>query len=262
MSRVFEMATIDGLLDTAKEAVKASNDTELAKALGIRPAAVSNYRRGVSLPNAVVCATLAGLTGEPLAKVIGIVGEARAISSDEKAVWRKLAATVMGLMLFIGAALPESAKASAIQGFTKTHAIHYAKSATGTGALDVDVDQCRFLWFVSFLVGSCSWLISKVFSFHHGHDPKLAHGCCSPQRILGDPGGDSGKSTQMLLSSCERTQTFAVHDERHAEKAGTFTQFTALYQCSVIRWNCTCRVYAWLARPAARGWTAWRGCVR
>ena len=66
---------------------------------------------------------------------------------------------------------------------------------------------------VSFLK-SCPSLIFKDF--------------CSPRRILGDPGGDSGKSTQMLLSSCERTQTFAVHDERHAEKAGTFTQSTAL----------------------------------
>ncbi|XQA67113.1 DUF3693 domain-containing protein [Xanthomonas sacchari] len=108
------MSTVDGLLDAAKKAVNASNDTELAKALGIRPAAVSNYRRGVSLPNAVVCATLAGLTGEPLAKVLGIVGEARAISSDEKAVWRKLAATAMGVLLFVGAALPHTAKAAQI----------------------------------------------------------------------------------------------------------------------------------------------------
>ncbi|WP_196479708.1 DUF3693 domain-containing protein, partial [Xanthomonas translucens] len=87
-------------------------------------------------------------TGEPLAKVIGIVGEARAISSDEKAVWRKLAATVMGLMLFIGAALPERAKASAIQGFTETHAIHYAKSwyfCPCCAAIPVQDQSCRFL---------------------------------------------------------------------------------------------------------------------
>jgi len=107
------MSTIDALLDAAKDAVKASNDTELAKALGIRPAAVSNYRRGVSLPNAVVCATLAGLTGEPLAKVLGIVGEERAISSDEKAVWRKLAATAAILLCAIGlAGNPDTARAS------------------------------------------------------------------------------------------------------------------------------------------------------
>ncbi|WP_425520122.1 DUF3693 domain-containing protein [Xanthomonas cannabis] len=98
------------------KAVHAKNDTELAKALGIKPAAVSNYRRGVSLPNAVVCATLAGLTGEPLAKVLGVVGEARAISSDEKAVWRRLAATAMTLALGVSLALPVRAE-TAVKGF-------------------------------------------------------------------------------------------------------------------------------------------------
>ncbi|WP_430541829.1 DUF3693 domain-containing protein [Xanthomonas fragariae] len=106
------MSTIDALLDAAMKAVHAKNDTELAKALGIKPAAVSNYRRGVSLPNAVVCATLAGLTGEPLAKVIGVVGEARAISSDEKAVWRRLAATAMTIAIGVSLALPGRAEAS------------------------------------------------------------------------------------------------------------------------------------------------------
>ncbi|WP_223670539.1 DUF3693 domain-containing protein [Xanthomonas citri] len=101
------------------KAVHAKNDTELAKALGIKPAAVSNYRRGVSLPNAVVCATLAGLTGEPLAKVLGVVGEARAISSDEKAVWRRLAATAMTLALGMSLALPVRAEA-AVKAFQDT----------------------------------------------------------------------------------------------------------------------------------------------
>lgn len=123
-----EMSTIDELLDAAKAATKSANDSELAKALGIRPAAVSNYRRGVSLPNAVVCATLAGLTGTPLARVLGIVGEARAISSDEKAVWRKLAATAMAVCLAIGFALPHDARAAAQDGYSAGHAIHYAKS--------------------------------------------------------------------------------------------------------------------------------------
>ena len=96
------MRSVDDLLNRAKDATGSKNDSELAKHLGIKPAAVSNYRRGVSLPNAVVCATLAGLTGEPLARVLGIVGEARAISSDEKAVWRKLAATCTLLLAFFG----------------------------------------------------------------------------------------------------------------------------------------------------------------
>ena len=94
--------TIDGLLDAAKKASNAENDSELAAKLGIKPSAVSNYRKGVSLPNAVVCATLAGLTGEPLVRVIGVVGEARAISREEKAVWRKVAATAMLVLCAVG----------------------------------------------------------------------------------------------------------------------------------------------------------------
>lgn len=120
------MSTIDALLDAAMKAVHAKNDTELAKALGIRPAAVSNYRRGVSLPNAVVCATLAGLTGEPLAKVLGVVGEARAISSDEKAVWRKLAATALTLAIGVCLALPVRAEA-VTQGF-EAHPLYIMRS--------------------------------------------------------------------------------------------------------------------------------------
>lgn len=115
------MSTIDELLDAAKEATKSGNDTELAKALGIRPAAVSNYRRGVSLPNAVVCATLAGLTGTPLAKVLGVVGEARAISSDEKAVWRRLAATAMTLLIGVGLASPGDVQAAVRANITATY---------------------------------------------------------------------------------------------------------------------------------------------
>lgn len=107
------MTTIDALLDAAKAATGAGNDSELAARLGVRPSSVSNYRKGVSLPNAVVCATLAGLTGEPLVKVIGIVGEARAISREEKAVWRKLAAMTLALTIAVGfGGTPTAATAS------------------------------------------------------------------------------------------------------------------------------------------------------
>lgn len=106
------MSSVDWLLDAAMKATKAKNDTELAGQLGIKPAAVSNYRRGVSLPNPVVCATLAGLTGEPLAKVLGIVGEARAITTEEKKVWRRLAATASLLAIMAFPVLSERANAA------------------------------------------------------------------------------------------------------------------------------------------------------
>ncbi|MDV3463300.1 DUF3693 domain-containing protein [Stenotrophomonas sp. C960] len=110
---------VNSLLDQAKEACGVSYDKDLAPRLGVRPSAISNYRKGVSHPDAVVCATLAGLTGVPLARVLGVIGEARAISREEKAVWRKLAATAMALCLAVGFALPHKAQA-AVTGFDKS----------------------------------------------------------------------------------------------------------------------------------------------
>lgn len=118
---------VNSLLDQAKEACGVSYDKDLAPRLGVRPSAISNYRKGVSHPDAVVCATLAGLTGVPLARVLGVIGEARAISREEKAVWRKLAATAMALCLAVGFALPHKAKA-AVSGFESAHAVYIMRN--------------------------------------------------------------------------------------------------------------------------------------
>ncbi|WP_313443690.1 DUF3693 domain-containing protein [Stenotrophomonas indicatrix] len=120
---------VNSLLDQAKEACGVSYDKDLAPRLGVRPSAISNYRKGVSHPDAVVCATLAGLTGVPLARVLGVIGEARAISREEKAVWRKLAATAMALCLAVGFALPHKAQA-AVAGFDSAHAVYIMRNAT------------------------------------------------------------------------------------------------------------------------------------
>lgn len=103
---------VNKLLDEAKKVLGIEYDKDLAPRLGVKPTSVSNYRKGVSLPDPVVCAALAGLTGIPLAKVIGIVGEARAISREEKAVWRKLAATAVLLAVVVFPALPRTAQAA------------------------------------------------------------------------------------------------------------------------------------------------------
>ena len=89
------MQTINEVLDKAAEKCRATNDSQLARTLKITPNAVNNYRRGVSAPNAVICEKLAEITGIPLARVLGIVGEARAISREEKAVWRRLASAAV-----------------------------------------------------------------------------------------------------------------------------------------------------------------------
>lgn len=117
---------VNFLLDTAKKVCGVEYDKDLAPRLGVKPSAISNYRKNVSHPDPVVCATLAGLTGVPLAKVLGVIGEARAISREEKAVWRKLAATAMALLIGIGLASPTPVQA-AEQGNNAPHDIHYAK---------------------------------------------------------------------------------------------------------------------------------------
>lgn len=106
------MQTVQDVIEAAKAALGVESDNAFAQKLGVTRGAVSNWKRGVSLPDTVTCATLAGLTGLPLAKVLGIVGEARAISREEKAVWRKLAATAALLAVVVFPALSERAQAA------------------------------------------------------------------------------------------------------------------------------------------------------
>ena len=85
------MEVINKLLDKAKEISSSRTDMALAEKLGIEATTLSSYRNDRSKPNVVVCAKIAAITNEPLNKVIGIVEEARAISSEEKKVWRRFA---------------------------------------------------------------------------------------------------------------------------------------------------------------------------
>ncbi len=108
------MQTVTDLIDAARKALNVSSDAEFARQLGVSRGTIANWKSGYSLPDTVMCATLAGLTGLPLARVLGIVGEARAVSREEKAVWRKLAATAMALCLAVGFALPHKAQAAVV----------------------------------------------------------------------------------------------------------------------------------------------------
>lgn len=104
---------IDEIIDAAKMAAGVQSDSELSKHLGLSRSAVSNWRNGISLPDTVRCERLAGLSGQPLARVLGIVGEARAISREEKSVWRKLAASAATLFVMVAATLPAAHPANA-----------------------------------------------------------------------------------------------------------------------------------------------------
>lgn len=99
------------LLDLAKQASGATSDSDLSRKLGVSRQSVSNWRNSNKFPDTITCATIAGITGVPLAKVLGIVGEARATDQEEKAVWRKLAATAMALVIGVGLASPAHVQA-------------------------------------------------------------------------------------------------------------------------------------------------------
>ncbi len=117
------MKELNNLLDKIKETRSLASDNALAAALGVKRQTVSNWRKGHNYPDAVACATIAGLTGEPLARVLGIVGEARAISREEKTVWRRLAASAAAVLVLIGSSgmtTESAAKESDAN-------IHYAK---------------------------------------------------------------------------------------------------------------------------------------
>jgi len=99
------MTNVNKLIDKAKELSSSATDMALAEKLHVGRSTVSNYRSGHAYPDAVVCARISEITGEPLAKVLGIVGEARAISDAEKKVWRRLANAAVLIMCTLPIAL-------------------------------------------------------------------------------------------------------------------------------------------------------------
>ncbi|MGH8346601.1 MAG: DUF3693 domain-containing protein [Pseudomonas sp.] len=125
----------EDILNRAVEASGATSDSDLSRKLGVSRQAVSNWRGGKKFPDTVTCATIAGITGIPLAKVLGVVGEVRAISREEKAVWRRLAATAMALAIGVGFALPRDAQADVGHSASDTvYIMRYAISDTVAGA--------------------------------------------------------------------------------------------------------------------------------
>lgn len=122
------MDAVNSLLDKAREMRSIPSDLALAEQLHVGRSAVSNYRHGRAYPDTVVCARLSDMTGEPLTRVLGIVGEARAVSAEEKRVWRRLAqAAAVAAVTAIAGWLPLPAQAATL---TDAPAMHYAKLRT------------------------------------------------------------------------------------------------------------------------------------
>jgi transcriptional regulator with XRE-family HTH domain len=81
---------VQALLDAAKERAGLANDSQLAAALGVSRQAVSSWRHQLKTPDPVACQKIATLTGEPLARVLGMrLGRYRARKRPCGAVWRR-----------------------------------------------------------------------------------------------------------------------------------------------------------------------------
>lgn len=116
------MDRVIALLDQAKKACKATTDMELASCLHVKRATLSKWRTGNGFPDEVSCARIAELTGEPLARVLGVVGEARAKSGAAKAVWRRLAsaaAVILSAWIYAPQSTAEGLSATAHNVYTR-----------------------------------------------------------------------------------------------------------------------------------------------
>lgn len=118
------METVTELLDQAKKSAGLTSDNQLALHLKVTRTSVSTWRNGRGAPDAVSCAKIAEITGIPLARVLGIVGEARAISREEKAVWRRLASAAIVVVSLLPM-VPVSATVR--PALTDSSYMHYAK---------------------------------------------------------------------------------------------------------------------------------------
>lgn len=127
------MDTVNSLLDKCRRIRSLASDNALSKELGVTRATVSGWRHGKSQPDPVSSERIARITGEPLARVLGIVGEARAISREEKQVWRKLAG-IAAMMMIAVLFVPEA------------HAGTHEAAAVGSGLL---------LWILRIMCTTC-----------------------------------------------------------------------------------------------------------
>ncbi len=120
------MDAVNSLLDKAKEMRSIPTDMALADALHVGRAAVSGWRHGSRHPDAIACARIAELADEPLSRVLGLVGEARAISAEEKRVWRRLAtaASIAAIALTLAALPSIGSQLKASSGGARSVAMH------------------------------------------------------------------------------------------------------------------------------------------
>ena len=106
------MLNVPWLLNEIRAKRNLASDSALARALHVTPQTVWNWRNGVSLPDTVSAARIAQESEQPLGKVLASINEAREITPDAKAVWRRFAS--IALVTLASVAFPAPAPTAEI----------------------------------------------------------------------------------------------------------------------------------------------------
>ena len=87
------MSYTNELIDRYKKAIKVDSDYAVAKALGLRPNRISNYRTGISHADDKTAVMLATVLHLDALETIARINMDRATDKADKAFWKRLAGT-------------------------------------------------------------------------------------------------------------------------------------------------------------------------
>jgi transcriptional regulator with XRE-family HTH domain len=112
------MNATDTLLNEAKEKNEITSDNQLAIALGITRAAVSEYRHGNRKPDIFVMSRLAEFTGRRFEEVVALIESERETNEEKKEYWqdfmRRIGATAASLSLILIGVSPRPVEAAVL----------------------------------------------------------------------------------------------------------------------------------------------------
>lgn len=116
------MTRTNELIDAYKKSLDLQSDYAAAKALGLRPNRISNYRCGVSHADDKTAVILADALGLDRLKTIAEINSDRANTARDRTFWKNVAKAA-SVALFFSLGTPSPADASTLN---NSQAMHYA----------------------------------------------------------------------------------------------------------------------------------------
>lgn len=99
------MHTTQALLDAAKVRRGLDTDYKLAKALGVAPNYIANYRKGRSRPDDTIAQRLAALAGLDPDYVVACMHAERAATDDGRLTWERIAKRLQATAVAVAAVI-------------------------------------------------------------------------------------------------------------------------------------------------------------